>query len=102
MLLNFLRLRARQFCRDLEARAFFEVLRGVIVILAMRNNFAGNGSLRIVIPENADFDLARVDGFLDDNFQREFRREIQRCRQFLGLCNSSHTNRRSERRRLHE
>ena len=58
--------------------AFFEIFRGVIVELAVRDDFAGDAGLRIVIAEDGNLDFAGVDGALDENFHGEFGREIQR------------------------
>ena len=58
---------------NLQARAFFEIFRGVVVEFAVRNDFAGNRSHRIVVAQDGDFDFAGFDAALDQNLLRELR-----------------------------
>ena len=75
---NFLYLGGFKIGGNEEFCAFFEIFGGVIVELAVGDDFAGDGGLGIVIAEDGDFDFAGVDGALDENFHGEFGGEIQR------------------------
>src|ERR1700730_9056277 len=51
-----------------EPRAFFQVLGGVIVELAMRYNLAGNRSANFIVAQDGDFDLPASDSTLHYDF----------------------------------
>ena len=56
----------------------------------------------VVVAEHGKFDLAPFDEFLDEDLLREFRRKVERLRQFLGVVRFRHAHRGAQRRRLHE
>src|SRR4029077_20460860 len=102
VLLDFLRLRGLEFGGNHDLRTLFEILSGVIVKFAVRDDFAGHGRFRVVVAEYRDFDLAGDHAFLDENFHGEFRRKIQGGRQFLARVRFGHAHGRTERGRLHK
>ncbi len=85
-----------------EFCAFLEIFRGVIVELAVRNDFTGDAGLRIVIAEDGDFDFAGGDGALDENFHGEFGSEIERGSEFLARVDFGHADAGAERGGLYE
>jgi len=54
----FFDLRGLELGGNQELRAFLEIFRGVIVEFAVRDDFAGDRRLRIVIAKDRDFDFA--------------------------------------------
>src|SRR4029077_9652787 len=96
VLLDFLHLRGLEFGGNHDLRTLFEILRGVIIKFAVRDDFAGHRRLRVVVAEHGDFDLAGDHAFLDENFHGEFRGKIQRGCQFLTRVRFSHAHGRAE------
>ena len=82
---------------DQELRAFLEIFRGVVVEFAVRDDFAGDRRLRIVIAEDGDFDFAGGNGFLDQNLHCELASQVQRRGELLARVDFAHTHRRTER-----
>ncbi len=68
----------------------------------MRDDFAGDRRLGIVIAEDGDFDFAGGNGFLDENFHRELAGQVHCRRQFFARVDFAHAHGGAERCGLHE
>ena len=77
---------------DEELRALLEIFCGVVVELVVGDDFAGDGSLRIVIAEDGDFDFAGGDGLLDENFHGEFGGEMKSGSELVVRVDFGHTD----------
>src|SRR5277367_3888962 len=88
--------------RNDKLRAAFEIFRGVIVILAVGNNFTGNGCADFIVAENGDFDFTTVHAALDNDFHSKLSSEVHRALNFMSGFHASHSDGRAQRCRLHE
>ena len=92
----------REFRGDDQARAFFEILRFVIVKFAMRNDFAGRRGAGLFVAENGKFDFAAVDGAFDHQLLREFGGEIKRLQKLGAIVRFRHADGAAQRGGLDE
>jgi hypothetical protein len=99
---NFLTCAGFQFGGDEELGAFFEIFGGVIVEFAVRNDFAWDGGLRIVIAEHGDFDFAGAYGFFHQNFHGEFGGQGYGGREFFTVVDFAHAHGGTEGRGFYE
>src|SRR5271156_4049688 len=98
IILKYSHLRLRQFSRDQQLRALFQIFRLVIVIFAMRHDFARYGSAHIVVAQHRNLNFAPHHAALHHNFQCKFSRVVHRCRNFMRRLHARHPHRRSQRR----
>jgi len=102
VLLEFFDFHGFEFGGNQKLRAFFEVFGGVVVELAVRDDFAGDGGLRVAIAEHGDFDFAGVDSELDHDFHGEFGGEMESGRELVVRVNLRHADGGAERGGLDE
>src|SRR5262249_55611398 len=77
---------------DHELGALFEIFGGVIVILAVRNDFSWNRGANLFIAEDRNLDFAAVDAAFDNDLEAEFGGQVDGFLQLVDGVDARHAH----------